>query len=193
MNSKAIKTTILCCWGAYIVCCIIKVFGGDWFSLAEGSGNFIAFCLYVDTHIWLKYLLNICMSLVLNSLCLLSIMQEKWFTKVQMLLFIPLIISQSLISWYSSMISVILSFIIYLIPIFFSKDKYIALRCIIGIVLILVFQVLSLWLKNVGTLFLNNESTVTAIILNIDSVILCVLYYLYSNYFKIKLELKGGN
>ena len=135
------------------------------------------------------------MALILNSLCLLAIMSRKWFTKLQMAIFFPLIIFMSIIGWYSSITNTILSFVLYFIPIFFLKDKIgiRILKCVVGIVLIIAFQFISLFIKNVGTLFVNTENTITEIILNLDSLIMVGLYYLYSNYFKLKKLEKGGN
>lgn len=195
MNRKVVIRTIICCWSALFVCAIIKLCGGNWFEVASGSGNFLKFCNYADNHLWLKYTLNCAMALILNSLCLLAIMSRKRFTKLQMAIFFPLIIFMSIIGWYSSITNTILSFVLYFIPIFFLKDKIgiRILKCVMGIVLIIAFQFISLFIKNVGTLFVNTENTITEIILNLDSLIMVGLYYLYSNYFKLKKLEKGGN
>lgn len=193
MNRKVVLKTIILCWCVLVSCVIIKLCGGDWFTITSGNGNFLNFCNFIDNHFWLKCVVNCIMSIILNSLSILAILGQKWFTNKQVFIFFPLIIFMSIIGWYSCVVCTIMSFIIYLMPTFFLYGKIWKriLRCFIGIVLICAFQFISLFIKNIGTLFVNTENTITSIILNLDSLIMTCLYYLYSNYFKLKKIEKG--
>lgn len=179
---------IITCWILLIICMIAKLFGANIFYPTTTNQILITICEYVDNHLWLKYTLACITSLILNSLSILAILGRKFYTKIQVMIFIPLIITMSLVSWYSQITSIIINIIVYLLPIIWLKKKW--YRVLIGIGLILLFQIISIVTKNIGHLYLNEEYTLIAILLQIDSMIMTMLYYLYSNYIIFKKENK---
>ena len=94
----------------------------------------------------------------------------------------------SLVSWYSMVINIIIGVILCLLPIIWLKQKW--YRVLIGICLILLFQVISIATKSIGGWNLNDEKSLITILLQFDSVIMTTLYYLYSNYLIYKKEKK---
>lgn len=180
MMKDRYKVLITSCWSLLLVCLVVKLFGGNWFDICSENSRFIALCEFIDNNMILKIIVNCIMSLILTSLSTLAIMKQVKYTKLQCWLFIPLILSSSIISWYFPIIKTIIDIIVLaVLPIIFKTNWK---RVIVGIVLILAFQVLSIVIKNVGNWYLNNESTLISILINIDSLIMVVLYYLYSNY-----------
>ena len=181
MKANKFKYIILSCWLVLIVCLIIKLLGFNIFEPSTNNQTFISFCEYLDTHNYLKYTVYCIISLVLNSLSILAILGQKFYTKIQFVIFIPLIITMSLVSWYSPIINLILGVILYLLPIVWLKKRW--YRVLIGIGFILLFQAISIVTKNIGYWYLNDEYSLVTIILQLDSVLMTFIYYLYSNYY----------
>lgn len=173
------KVLIKTCWCLLIICCFIKLLGFNLFEPIATDKNFILVCNFIDNNVIVKYILYCIIAIFLHSLCILAILKQKFYDKKQIFIYIPLIITMSLISWYNSTISTILNFLFYLLPIFKQPKKW--YRSIIGIALILLFQIISIITKNIGLWNLNEESAFVTLILQIDAVIMSLLYYLYNN------------
>lgn len=182
------KVLIITCWVLLLICLVAKLLGANIFHPTTDNQTFIAMCDYIDNHLWLKYTISCVVSLVLNSLSFLAILGQKFYTKTQAMIFIPLIIAMSISGWYSQIINIIISIITYLLPIVWLKKRW--YRVLIGIGFILLFQAISIVTKDIGHWYLNEEYTLVAILLQIDSMIMSLLYYLYSNYIILKKENK---
>ena len=173
------KVLIIVCWTVYIACLIIKLCGGNRFEIATTNERFIAICSYIDNTLWLKMIIACVFNVIINSFVICAIFGQKFYTFKQGIVFIPLIIIGSIIGWYNSIINTIIGFILYLIPIIYNYHKW--YRAILGLILMMIFQCISLITKNVNSIYLNNQSTLVSIILQIDLLIMVILYYLYSN------------
>lgn len=174
-----LKVLIIVCWIAYIICLIIKLCGANLFEIACENERFILICDYIDNNLWLKMIIACLFNLITSSFVICAIFKEKFYTRKQAIVFIPLLIAASIISRYSPISSTIMSFVIYLLPIVYNYKKW--YRAIIGLILMLCFQFISLITKNVSDFYINNQSTLISIILQIDLLIMVVLYYLYAN------------
>lgn len=174
-----LKVLIIVCWIAYIICLIIKLCGGNRFEIATSNETFIAICDYIDNTLWLKMMIACINFIIVGSIIILAILKQLFYKWYQALLFIPLMITASIVGWYNSIINSILSFVIYLLPIIFIPKQW--YRAIVGTCLLILFQFISLITKNVNEIYLNNESTLVSIILQIDVIILSLIYYLYAN------------
>lgn len=178
-TSFRLKVLIIVCWVVYIACLIIKLCGGNRFEIATSNETFIALCDYIDNTLWLKMMIACINFIIVGSIIILAILKQLFYKWYQALLFIPLMITASIVGWYNSIINSILSFVIYLLPIIFIPKQW--YRAIVGTCLLILFQFISLITKNVNEIYLNNESTLVSIILQIDVIILSLIYYLYAN------------
>lgn len=178
MTKRNLRVLILTCWAVLFICCILKLVGLDIFTVGTTNPNTIAFCTFIDNNFVLKVICACISSLILNSLSVLAILQQKFYTKRQMLIFIPLIICVSVSSWYSAVVSTILGIVFCILPIVFIPRKW--YRVLLGTCLILIFQLLSVFIKNVGGWDLYDATFLPSILLQIDSFIMVTLFYLYS-------------
>lgn len=190
MMKDKYKVLIISCWVLLILALVAKLAGANIFYPKTDNSNFIKVCNYIDNNLWLKYLVNCIMSLVLNSFTILAILGRRFYNKIQFIIYIPLIIAMSLTSWNLKVVNIILSISYYLVAIIWLRKRW--YRALIGLALTLIFQVISLLAKNIGSWNLNTESSLIVIIMEIDSLIMIILYYLYSNYLELKKNLKGG-
>ena len=175
---RNLKVLIITCWVVLAICCVLKTVGLNMFAVGTTNENTIAFCTFIDNNFILKVICACISSLILNSLTVLSILQQKFYTKRQMLVFIPLIICISVSSWFNATLSTVLGIIFLLLPILYFPKKW--YRCILGFVFVLAFQMLSVFVKDIGGWSLYNTTFLPSILLQIDSFIMVILFYLYS-------------
>ena len=180
MMKEPFKVLIISCWSLLLVCMVVKLIGFNIFEPATDNVNFIKACEFIDGNLIVKYIVYALNAVLINSLFILSVMKQKFYSKVQLFIFVPLIIVSSIVGWYNTLIKTILDLIfVVVLPLVYKTNWK---RIVIGFVLLLSFQVISLLTKNIGNWYLNNEPTLVALILQIDTVIMTTLYYLYSNY-----------
>lgn len=175
---RNLKILIITCWVALCICCILKLIGLDIFTVGTANENLTIVLTFIDKHFVLKVICTCIVSLVLNTLTLLAILQQKFYTKCQMFVFTPLIIGASIVGWYFSTLSLILNIVLCISVIPFLKHRW--YRCPLGMLLVLVFQMISILTKNVGDWTLYDSYFLPSILLQIDSFIMVTLFYLYS-------------
>ena len=178
-NYNPYKVLILTCWSMLIICFIIQLLGGDWFNVSTNNETLIKVCDYIDQRPTLEYLCICVVSLTLNSFTALAILGQKKFTNLQIVMYLPIMLLLTVASYIPTVlvIAVNLMFLIIL-PVVFNPTKW--YRAFIGTGLIFVFQVLSMLIKNIGGIVLEDVPFLIGLILQIDSIIMVILYYLYS-------------
>lgn len=184
------KITIRICWCALFACWAIKWFGGNWFETATNNANFIAFSKAIETT-WLKYLVSFITIFIANYLMICAICQRFYFKGLQAVIVCALIVSMwavvnfipvefvGLPYWYGYLV---------LIGVGIAYQK--GWRKLFGIVAILfefVFSTISMQVRNLPVDIVSDY--LTLLILSIDMYIMTALYYLYSNFIKMKKEL----
>ena len=170
------KTLITSCWVVLLCCFIVKLLGGNFFVIVCENEKFIKFCEYCNTGVmyWVIALITYTTSgtLIFMAICkckkpnLLFVISNIVFTIIK-LLFLK----------YSTIIFIVELFYFILIPIIYNKIYW--KRAIIGFILTLAFQIISLVTKNIGIKIMNND-LITQLIFMIDYYIMLVLYWLYS-------------
>ena len=173
-----------------VACFVIKLFGWNWFEIVCTNEHFSNLCEFIETNKVAYWFLSYFVYTIPTYFIILSICQRPNPNRKQT---IATIISLSLV-WvnviYSPELKNTLEILFVLIvPILFlkmeEKDKGI-LRCIkerwyygiIGYLILLAFQIISLITKSVSLGWLNDNLVVTFILL-FDYYIMIVLYYLY--------------
>lgn len=173
-------------WIALIICLIIKLFGGNWFELWLNNDKFISFCEFVDNTQWLKMILACVIYLGTGYPVLCIMLNNKVLNLKETLIFIPLMIIKSICGWYILWLAYIIDMlIIVLLPLIFRKFKNWKM-VIIGNILIILFQFLTLTIRNIGFgVGFNNENIfLIQVLYQIDYYIMILLFYMY--YFKFK-------
>lgn len=178
MIKNPYKVLIISCWGMLGFCFILKLFGADWFTAGTDNEAFIKVCNFIDERQWLEKIFICINCVVIGSLIILAELKQKFYNLTQIFVFVPSLIFLSIIGWYSSILNAITSFIVYLLPIIWLRKKW--YKALIGIVLLNVFELLSILTKNVGGFYLNDIPFIISFILQIDTSIMALLFYLYS-------------
>lgn len=167
-------------WIVLIACLVIKIFGGNWFELETENSKFIEFCTYVDETMWLKMLLACLMYILSTYPVLCIILNEKKLSIKKSLIFLPLMIIKSIVSWYVVEISYVIDFTITLfIPMFMNKKIKRPIFCVF---MVLLFQVITLLFRNIGVGFgFNiNNSFLIQVLFQVDYYLMILLFYLYN-------------
>ena len=178
MMKDKYKVLIRSCWALLLVCFGIKIFGGNLFEIVCENERFISLCDYIDNSMFFKILVNCISAFILDSLSFLAIMQYKMYNKKLALIVIPMIIISSISFWYFPILKSILEIgFMIIIPLIYKVNWK---RIVIGILLIFAFQIVSLITRNIGQLYLDCDKTLIVLIINIDTFIMSILYYLYA-------------
>lgn len=179
MKKNIYKVLIESCWILLIFCFALKLLFGNLFAISVESQNFIAFCDWLDTH-WLKYIIATIVYVPSTYLVYCCLTKQKLGKDLWLLLFL---LPMAFVKERIAIIGVIIEFI-YLLVIPLIKSKFKNFKWIIlGIVMIYIFQLISLLVRNVG-FYIDNSSMLIGLIMQIDYYIMLVLYYLYIHYRK---------
>lgn len=180
-NNNTYGMLITVSWIVLIICLIIKLFGGNWFELGTDNENFVAFCNYVDNTMWLKMVLA-CGIYLISGYFILSVILNKKMTLKLLALFYPLMITKSILGWYILWLAYIIDFfIIVILPLILGKFRNWK-RVIVVNVLIILFQFLTMAIRNlsIGTGFNENNYFIVQAIYQVDYYLMIILCFLYN-------------
>ncbi len=172
------KYLIRASWVVLACCFVIKLFGGNWFEIVCENEHFISACEYVDNTMWLKMTLACFISVIGDYLIICILLNKKSLFIKELVIFLPMMIGKSLLSWYNYWLSFSLNILVLIIvPFFINKDwKHI----LITNVLVIVFQLISMFIRNYNTIIFNKNLFVVQTIMQIDYYLMTFLYYLYT-------------
>jgi hypothetical protein len=182
-KERYLKRVIIVCWIALAICFGIKLFGGNLFEIMCENENFIKVCEYADNHFWAKYLIGLIYSIISMYFFVLAICQRWKYEKWELSLLVVSILVCNCVKIISPLIGAILDIWQGLIlpMILKGRGKKQCILCLIGNGLLLVFQLLSMFAKNLGLSFITSNGVLISAIFSIDVILMVLLYYLYSN------------
>ena len=182
-KERYLKRVIVVCWIALAICFGIKLFGGNLFQIMCNNENFIKVCNYVDNHYLADLLLYSSYHFVLMYFFILSILGKWKYTKTQLIILIATAIFSIVIKNISSTIGLLFDvWQVIIMPIVFTwSNKRRILYVFLGNILLIVFQLLSMYIKSTDTLLVTDGGALISIIFSIDVLIMDILYYFYSN------------
>lgn len=182
---KYLKRVIAISWLALLACFIIKMFGGNFFVIMCENERFIAVCEYADTHFWANYLISCLYCFVSLYLFTLAIIEQTRYTKTQLIIVICTVLIGSFIKIKSVSLGWVFDiwqgFIMNAIFLGKRFKKYI--RIIVGLILLLAFQLLSMVTKDLGITTLGSQLLID-MIFPIDVILMELLYFSYANLIK---------
>lgn len=182
-KERYLKRVIVVCWIALAMCFGIKLFGGNLFEIMCENENFIKVCDYADNHWWAYYLLNAVNSLVLSYFYTLAVCQKWKYERWQLIVLIVTVFAGTLLKYYSNIVGLLFDLwhMIVMPCLFTIRTPKKHWNALIGNFLVLIFQAVSLFVKNIGIRIISRENALMVVIFSIDVFIMVLLYYLYSN------------
>lgn len=187
---KYLKRVIIICWVALAVCFCIKLFGGNLFEIMCENENFIAICNYADTHLWAYYLIGALQCFISLYFFTLAILQRTKYKKWELILLIITVLVGSAVKMLSSTFGFIFDIwqVVIMPMVFLGKNYKKYWKVGLANILLMTFQLASIYIKNINTIILG-EGILIGTIFSIDVWLMLLLYFAYSN---IKSD-KGGN
>lgn len=189
----ALKRAIIMCWTLLIICFIIKIFGGNFFNIISNNERFIQLCKFIN-NTWIYYVVGYINYIFTSLIFTFAICST---TKLGLKNILICIISLSIcfiLKMLNRYIGMIFDYIFYILIIcnyFCRKQGYSfknsLIRTLIALILVNLFQLISLFIRDLGTFKIIEDNTLNQLIMNIDYIILLFLYMFYS------IKLKRGN
>lgn len=179
---RFLSRVIVVCWIALALCLIIKIFFGNLFDIMCQNENFMAVCNYADTHLWLNYLMSAVYCFISLYFFTLAILQQIKYTKWQLVTVILTVLIGTALKMQFSVISFIFDIWQFIIMpvVFLGKRFNMYWRILLANVLLIVFQLVSMFVKNAYT-DMFYESMMIGCIYSFDVLIMVILYYAYTN------------
>ena len=190
-KKKFLQRIIIACWVALVVCLIIKLFGGNLFNIVCKNETFIKICSYSDTHLWLDYILSSIYCFISMYFLVLAIIQEKKYKLWQLIVLIITVLVGTGIKLWNKTVGLIFDIWQGIgMPILFLGKKWKEYwKVIVGNILLVVFQLVSMYVKNIKLGILGDNNLI-GLIFSLDILIMIMLYYGYSNLIKINKNKK---
>lgn len=181
-KQKYLKRVIIVSWIALTACFAIKIFGGNFFDIMCHNKKFIAVCEYADNHFWANYAFSCVYCFISLYFYTLAILQRLTFKKWEFFVVIATVfigtyikMAMSIFSW---LYDIWQGFVMPMVFLNVQIKKY--YRILVGAILLIIFQLISMYVKNTSTSELY-ESTIIGAIYSIDVIIMSILYFAYAN------------
>ena len=183
-KERYLKRVIIVCWIALGICFGIKLFGGNIFEIICSNENFIKVCEYADSHLWANYLIYVAYSFALQYFFVLSMIAQIKYTKTQFIVTIITVCVNVLVKLTIPNIGLIFDLwqVVIMPAVFTIKTPKKHWNIVIGNGLLILFQVSSMFVKNINIDILTNEGVLTSTIFSIDVLLMILLYYAYVNF-----------
>ena len=184
-----LKRSIIICWVLLAICLVIKIFGGNFFTIVCENEKFVAFCIYFDST-FIKYVIYIGYFLLESNIFALILkpdtkLKNKRFVVYLMscVLFwiIKVLVENNIIKISVSLFSFISMIILYLLLFMFSKKP---VKSLLIILYQFAIAFVSSFIKNISFGGFMSSSALLTFIFYIDYYIVFILTYLYEKYKK---------
>lgn len=185
-KERYLKRVIVVCWIALAICFGIKLFGGNLFEIMCNNENFIKVCEYADNHFLAKYIIYFAQCFIQQYFFTLAIIQEIKMNRFQFLITTITVFIGVFIKLLNPTIGFVFDIwqAIVMPALFSIKNPKRHWNIILANVLIIIFQLISMFVKNVNSIVVHNEGVLVASIFLIDVLLMILLYYAYSNIIK---------
>lgn len=182
------KITIIICWVSLIGFWLLKIFGGNFFEIMVKNENFLKFSDLLQ-NTWLKYLVSFVTIFIYNYLIFGAVSQNFYFKGYKLVYVLLSILMMWLIANFVNIdfIKMYTGYILIIIFSLITQTKWKKLLGFSPIVIELIFSILSMMTRNIDLVVTNNY--LVASIMMIDLYIMAGLYYLYSNFLKLRKEM----
>lgn len=181
-----LKRAIISCWIILAICFVIKIFGGNFFTIVCNLEGFNKFCEFCDStfivYIFQFIIFGISSFIIFRCIdykC--SI--KKTFIKVSIYYFVWILKhlqSMAIITINIYLMDAIDFVVIYLLSVIFDTNKkYKFIKPILFLLLLFIFTMISAITKNIGIKDSLPNSSLISLIFMIDYYIMLILTYLY--------------
>lgn len=189
-KARLLRRVIVISWISLALCFVVKIFGGNFFEIMCNNPNYKSLCEYAESHYWLNFVLQFSSSFYCQIFYMLAISKRYKMPLWEFLLTFIVVSISCPIRYFIPSCSIIFDIaMLFILPMISIKWNFRECwQILIAFILTLLFQVISLFTKNLS-LKIIDDSTFISLIYMIDIYIMCFLYYLYRNYEKEKTNM----
>ena len=193
-KERYLKRVIVVCWIALAICFGIKLFGGNLFEIMCNNENFIKVCEYADSHVWADFVLSSLYCFVSLYFLVLAMCGKYKYERWQLIVLIATVLVGTIVKIYSNIFGVV--FDVWqgiIMPCLFTlkspnRHKFVVL----GNGLLLIFQMVSIFVKDIDYIIVTDYGLLIGIIYSLDVLLMIFIYYLYSNVLSQRKEKTNG-
>ena len=183
-REKVLKTMIILCWVILGVCFAVKLFGGNFFEIVCNNRRFIKVCKWIDSKIFVFYLLQAIVYTIGTSIYLFGASKNVLSKKHKLIVIIISLlvyIIKRILLFYNQYVSMIIeSLFLMTLPILFGTKWW---KSILLSFITYGFTLISVFVRNMGHIVAPDYSLIGLILL-IDYYIMIILFWLYSEQLK---------
>lgn len=174
MKDRA-RTLFYSYMGVLLFLFVLKLLGYPGLALACENETVITICNFIDGT-FLKYICSSIMYFFTSLLTLQSVFSTKKFVGKQKLIYIFIIVAEIiryLLLDYPQLLIFIDASLLFLLPIIYNRKLF--LKSLIVNVLVILFQLISFFVKEISIYKIDIENTLIAVVYSLDYIIMLVL------------------
>lgn len=183
MKKHTYLILLITCWIILFISLGVKLLFNHYFEISVNNQTIIELGNYIDSIPVLKYIIVTILYIPGTYIFYLSVCKEEFFYDWWILLVSCLIpTTKSYLPFVGFVLEILLVVVLPLI----RKHLTNWLRVLVGVALLMVYELLMLFLRNLG-FYLGGDNIIIGEIMNIDYYIIVIIFYLYSNYSKLNV------
>lgn len=184
-----LKRVIILSWFALAICFAIKLFGGDLFTIVLEDNTAKAVFEYVDNHIWANYIVSALYCAISLRFYALAMAQRISFKIWEKILYIITVLAGTAVKLWSYEWGYLFDIwqMVLFPAVLVCKTPKKLLNVFYGNVALLVFQIVSMYIKDTNAITMY-EHILVGLIYSVDVLIMLILYYGYANLINLKKE-----
>lgn len=179
---KYLKRVIIVAWVTLIVCFLIKIFGGNFFVIVCENERFIKVCEFADNNPWVRCIIGFLHSFVSLYCFILAICgRTKLEHKELIILALSLLFITPIKVLFPNIGAILDIWTAIILPLWFNwrnKRRWVFIP--VANILIIVFQLISMFVKDLTLSIIVNNGILISLMFSIDVNIMLVLYCAYS-------------
>lgn len=187
------KRLIFLGWFALAFCTVIKLAGGNYFTIWLEEGAFKDVCTCIDNHLWANYIASALYCATSLRFFVLAMAQRKSFKRWERVLWITTVLAGTAIKIWSyefGYIFDIWQMVLFPVVLVCREPKKL-INVFYGNVALIVFQIVSMFLKEAAAIVIY-EYALIGMLYGVDVIIMLILYYAYANIFNLKKEVPAN-
>ena len=181
------KRLIFLGWFALALCTVIKLAGGNYFTIWLEEGTLKDVCTYIDNHLWANYIASALYCLISLKFFTLAVLERKSFKPWEKILWILTTLAGTAVKVWSfewGFVFDIWQGVLFPLILVCRAPKKI-LNIFYANVALIVFQIVSMYVKDVSAVAMY-DTILLGLIYSLDVLIMLILYYAYMNLKSIK-------
>lgn len=180
-TTKILKRLIIVSWVALGCCFLIKLLGGNIFEIVCNNQRFITICSYIDNNWFLYYFVMTSYCYLSMYFLVLAMCQRTMYKRWEIITLTITILLVNVVKMFSNPVGIILDIWqgIVMPILFVRKTPKKILNVLLANVLLVAFQLISMFTKNIS-INIDNGTALESFIFSFDVLLMILLYFGYS-------------